>query len=53
MERVKSFFRVPGTNLTETSESLRMKFNDSNKDLILKEGAFYNYHKAFKVANTQ
>ena len=53
LKHVESFFRESGSDLTESSESLREKFSKSNKDFKLEKGAFYNYHKAFKAANPQ
>ena len=53
LEHVKSFFRESGSSLTDSSESLRTVFVNRNKDFNVERGAFYNYHRAFKLANPQ
>ena len=53
LEHVNSFFRESGNSLTYSSESLRTVFVNRNKDFQVEQGAFYNYHRAFKLANPQ
>ena len=53
LEHVNSFFRESGSSLTDSSESLRTVFVNRNKDFQVEQGAFYNYHRAFKLANPQ
>ena len=53
LEHVNSFFRESGRNLTESSESLRTEFVNRNKDFRVERGAFYNYHRAFKLAHPE
>ena len=53
LEHVTSFFRESGSSLTDSSESLRTVFVNLNKDFQVEQGAFYNYHRAFKLANPQ